>query len=132
VDLVEVDDVDPQAPQGGVARRHDALGREAGAARIGDGEAQLGRHHDLVATARQPRRQRALGGPVAVDVGAVEEVVARRHEGVEQARRLLRRREAAHQHGSEAQAADVQRPEIDALHGEPYARAPRRRTGSRR
>ena len=96
---------------------HDALGREPGTAGIGDGEAQLGGHHDLVAAAREPRRQRALGGPVAVDVGGVEEVVARRHVGVEQARRILGRRAPAHQHRSEAQAADAQRPEVDAFHG---------------
>jgi hypothetical protein len=55
--------------------------------------------------------------------------VARFQVGIEQARRILGRRATAHQHRSEAQAADAQRPEIYAFHAALYARRPRRRTG---
>jgi hypothetical protein len=102
VHLVEVDHLDAEAPQRGVARRPHAVGRQSLPRRVGHLAADLRGDHDLVAPARQPRRERALGLAVAVHVGGVDECPARLHEAIEHPLRVLRGRLAAHMHGPEA------------------------------
>jgi hypothetical protein len=105
MDFVEVDGVDPEAPQTRLAGRTYAFRRQALAAGIGNGKPHLRRDHDIVAATRQPRLERALGGAVAVHIRGVEEVVARVHERVEHRVRLSHPRSAPHRHRAEAEAA---------------------------
>ena len=81
--LVEVDLVDAEPAQAGVAGGADAVGREPLAAGVGDREAHLGGEHDLVAVVGEPRRERLLRAAVVVGVGGVDEVAAGVEEAVE-------------------------------------------------
>jgi hypothetical protein len=117
VHLVEVDHVDAEPLQAGVAGRADAVGRQALAGRVGDLHAHLRGDHDLVAVVREPGRERALGLSVAVDVGGVEEGPARLEVAVEHPVGLVARGLAAHQHRAEGDPADGQRAELGRLHG---------------
>jgi hypothetical protein len=82
--------------------------------------------------ARQPRRQRPLRRAVAVGVGGVDEVAARRDERVEDARRLVGWSLVAHEHGAEAEAADPQRAEFEEVHDAHPSREAARRTAAAR
>jgi hypothetical protein len=117
VQLVEIDHIDAEPPQARVARRADAVRRQAHAPGVGDLEAHLRGHHDLGSVTREPGRQDALRAAVLVDVGRVDQVAAGRQIAVEDALRLVRWRLAAHQHRTERQAADGQRAECRGLHG---------------
>jgi hypothetical protein len=106
VDLVEVDLVDAEAAQAGVTGRPDAIRVKALPARVRDREAHLGREHDLVAMAGEPRRERLLRAAVVVDVGGVEEVAARLEVAVEHPVGLLHGSLRAHQHRADAETGD--------------------------
>jgi hypothetical protein len=104
VHLVEVDDVDAQTAQAGVAGAADAVGLQPLPAGVRDREAHLRGHDDLVAAAREPRREGGLRGAVAVGVGRVEQVAARREVRVEHPLGLAGRRPVAHEHRAQRQA----------------------------
>ena len=93
--LVEVDHVDPEPPQRGVAGRADAVRRQPLTAGVRDREAHL------VATTTSSRCRASHGASVrselavAVDVGGVDQRAARLQEAVEHAVGLVHRRVAA-------------------------------------
>jgi hypothetical protein len=125
VQVVQVDDVDAQAPQALVARAGHVL-RAAVDATIGVGAAlaDLAREEHALAPLREPRADRRLARAFGVDVGGVEEVESKLEAEVERGERaasplgVLRR--------ADVHAAEAQRRDLGARRAQAAARQPGR------
>jgi hypothetical protein len=123
--VVQVNVVGAEPPQRTLDRGAD-VGRAAvedtgAAAGVGD-HAELGRHHDLVAAAVDGAAEEFLVGERPVDLGGVQQGDAQLERSVDGADGLGVVAAGAgvggrHPHGAQADAGDVQLPQLDVLHG---------------
>jgi hypothetical protein len=121
--VVEVDDVDAEPLQRGVARAADVLGAAVDADHAAVRRplvAELGGQHDLVAPAGDGPADQLLVGERAVHVGGVEEGDAEIQRTVDRALGLglvTGAVELAHPHAAQALGGDGESGERTCLHG---------------
>jgi hypothetical protein len=123
--VVQVDVVGAKPPQRTFERGAD-VGRAAvedtgASSGVGD-HAELGRHHDLVAAVLDRAADEFLVGERPVDLGGIDEGDAQVEGSVDGADGLGVVAAGAgvggrHPHGAQADAGDVQVPQLDVLHG---------------